>query len=91
MRDGAAVRAWLTLTCAWVVAMVVVGGITRLTGSGLSIVEWRPVTGTIPPLTDDAWCEAFAAYRTSPQFRLVNAQMTLPEFQRICARYLPHA
>ncbi|MBL8608855.1 MAG: COX15/CtaA family protein [Myxococcales bacterium] len=77
------VPAWLAAVCALVVAMVVVGGVTRLTGSGLSIVEWRPVTGAVPPLTDGAWEEAFAAYRTSPQFRLVNASMSLPDFKRI--------
>lgn len=63
--------------------MVVVGGMTRLTGSGLSIVEWRPVTGWLPPLNEAAWQEAFARYQTSPQFQLVNRWMQLADFQRI--------
>ncbi|MFO0668676.1 MAG: COX15/CtaA family protein [Polyangiaceae bacterium] len=74
---------WLTLLCALVVSMVVVGGITRLTGSGLSIVEWRPVTGALPPLSERAWEEAFEAYRASPQYRLVNAGMSLSAFKHI--------
>jgi len=81
--DTRGVRAWLALVCALVIAMVLVGGITRLTGSGLSIVEWKPITGAVPPLSDDAWREAFDAYRTSPQFRLENSAMTLAEFERI--------
>ncbi len=63
--------------------MVVVGGVTRLTHSGLSITEWQPIVGTLPPLTDDAWESAFAKYRATPEYQLVNKGMTLSEFQGI--------
>ena len=78
-----AVAAWLLACCALVFAMVVVGGVTRLTHSGLSITEWAPIVGTLPPLSDAAWQEAFAKYRLTPEFRQVNHQMTLPEFKGI--------
>lgn len=74
---------WLATCALLCAAMVVVGGITRLTGSGLSITEWRPITGVLPPLSHDAWERAFALYRESPQFRLVNAHFELADFQRI--------
>jgi cytochrome c oxidase assembly protein subunit 15 len=76
-------RVWLLLTLALVALMVVVGGATRLTGSGLSITEWRPVTGAVPPLGEAAWAEEFAKYRASPQYQLKNAGMSLGEFQFI--------
>jgi cytochrome c oxidase assembly protein subunit 15 len=78
-----ALRIWLLVLYASVVLMVAVGGITRLTGSGLSMVEWRPVTGWLPPLGEAAWQAEFAAYRSSPQFQQVNAWMQLGDFQRI--------
>ena len=74
---------WLLAVAALVFAMVVVGGITRLTESGLSITEWKVVTGTLPPLTHEAWLAEFRAYQTSSQFQLVNSRMTLGEFQGI--------
>jgi cytochrome c oxidase assembly protein subunit 15 len=63
--------------------MVVVGGITRLTHSGLSIVEWQPIVGTVPPLDDRAWQETFHKYQQTPEFRLVNPGMDLAGFKRI--------
>lgn len=63
--------------------MVVLGGVTRLTGSGLSIVEWKPVTGILPPLTAEAWDEAFDDYSHSPEFKQVNAHMDVHDFKRI--------
>jgi cytochrome c oxidase assembly protein subunit 15 len=63
--------------------MVVVGGVTRLTHSGLSITEWQPIVGTVPPLSDAAWHEAFAKYQQTPEFRLVNRHMSLDEFKPI--------
>ena len=78
-----AVRGWLLLVWALIFAMVLVGGITRLSGSGLSIVEWQPLTGAIPPLTDADWNAAFDAYKASPQYREVNRWMSLGDFQRI--------
>lgn len=69
--------------CVLIAAMVLVGGATRLTESGLSIVEWKPVTGALPPLTDTAWQQAFDAYKTIPQYRELNAGMSLAEFKTI--------
>lgn len=81
--DDRAIGLWLALCAAMVLAMIVIGGITRLTESGLSIVDWRPVTGFLPPLTDAAWTRAFELYRTSPQYLESNAGMTLAEFRTI--------
>lgn len=84
-RSLAPVRTWLFILAALVVLMVGVGGATRLTGSGLSITEWRPVTGAIPPLTEQAWQEEFQKYRQIPQYELVNKGMSLSEFKVIYA------
>ncbi len=78
-----AVRIWIYVLAAFVVAMVAVGGATRLTGSGLSITEWRPVTGAIPPLSYEAWMVEFEKYRQIDQYRLLNRGMSLAEFQTI--------
>ena len=78
-----AVAAWLLVIAALVFAMVVVGGITRLTESGLSMVKWQPVSGVMPPLGEAAWTAEFDAYRASPQYREVNAGMTLSAFKGI--------
>lgn len=76
---------WLLVVSALVFAMVVVGGITRLTGSGLSITEWKPVTGVVPPLSEAAWLGEFGKYHQSPQFQQVTgpAGMTLADFKFI--------
>ena len=74
---------WLFLTAGFVFIMIVVGGLTRLTESGLSIVEWKPVSGTLPPLSSEAWQEEFSAYQTSPQYQKINHGMTLEEFKGI--------
>ncbi|OJW47555.1 MAG: hypothetical protein BGO67_04205 [Alphaproteobacteria bacterium 41-28] len=63
--------------------MIVIGGLTRLTGSGLSIVEWKPITGIFPPLTSYGWLIEFSKYQQSPEFQKINFGMTLPEFQSI--------
>ena len=68
---------------AMVLVMVSIGGITRLTGSGLSIVEWRPLVGFLPPLTEAEWSRVFALYQTFPQYQEVNAGMTLAGFKTI--------
>jgi cytochrome c oxidase assembly protein subunit 15 len=78
-----AVAIWLFVMAALVLAMVVVGGATRLTGSGLSITEWKPVTGAIPPLSHSDWLAEFARYREIPQYEQINRGMTLGEFQVI--------
>jgi cytochrome c oxidase assembly protein subunit 15 len=78
-----AVRRWLVTIAALIAIMVLVGGATRLTESGLSIVEWKPITGTLPPLNEAQWKEAFEGYKTIPQYRELNAGMTLHEFKTI--------
>jgi cytochrome c oxidase assembly protein subunit 15 len=78
-----AIAVWLLACCALVFAMVVVGGVTRLTHSGLSITEWQPIVGTIPPLSDSDWNQAFAKYQATPEYRQVNAGMTLAQFKSI--------
>jgi len=77
------VALWLLACCALVFAMVVVGGVTRLTHSGLSIVEWQPIVGTVPPLDDAAWQETFRKYQETPEFKLVNPEMDLDGFKSI--------
>jgi cytochrome c oxidase assembly protein subunit 15 len=78
-----AIAWWLLAVAALVFAMIVVGGITRLTESGLSIVRWEPITGIVPPVGEPAWQAEFDAYRQSPQYQLVNTGMTLAEFKNI--------
>ncbi len=79
----AALSSWLLAVAALVLLMIVVGGITRLTESGLSIVHWEPVRGAIPPLTEAQWQAEFDAYRNSPQYQLVNRGMSLDDFKTI--------
>jgi cytochrome c oxidase assembly protein subunit 15 len=77
------IRLWLYVVAILLVLIVVVGGATRLTDSGLSITEWQPLLGVIPPLSDQAWQEAFAKYREIPEYRIINAGMTLEQFKYI--------
>lgn len=74
---------WLFVCAAMVFATLVVGGVTRLTRSGLSIVEWQPLVGTLPPLSQQDWLEVFGKYQQTPEFRQVNHDMTLDEFKFI--------
>ncbi|PSA84293.1 heme A synthase, partial [Corynebacterium diphtheriae] len=74
---------WLFGVALLVLAMVVVGGATRLTGSGLSITEWKPILGVIPPLSEAGWQDACHKYQQIPQYRLVNAGMSLGAFKGI--------
>lgn len=78
-----AVSLWLFAVAALVVAMIIVGGATRLTDSGLSITEWQPLLGAIPPLSEADWLAAFEKYKQIPQYHLVNKGMSLDEFQFI--------
>jgi heme a synthase len=78
-----AVRLWLLAIAGLIAVMVVVGGATRLTESGLSIVEWRPVSGALPPLSDAQWQSEFEQYRTIPQYQHLNRGMSLAEFKTI--------
>ncbi|MDG2339761.1 MAG: COX15/CtaA family protein, partial [Paracoccaceae bacterium] len=77
------IRLWLIVLFAMVVAMIVVGGLTRLTDSGLSITEWKPVTGALPPMDDVAWLVEFGKYQETPEYLLQNKGMSLSEFQFI--------
>jgi heme a synthase len=78
-----AVRLWLFAVAALIFAMIIVGGATRLTDSGLSITEWKPLLGAIPPLTEADWLAAFEKYKQIPEYQLVNKGMSLAEFQAI--------
>jgi heme a synthase len=77
------VALWLLVCCALIFAMVVLGGVTRLTRSGLSIVEWNPIMGTLPPLSPAQWQETFAKYQQTPEYLKVNRGMVLEEFKSI--------
>ncbi|WP_068495673.1 COX15/CtaA family protein [Paramagnetospirillum marisnigri] len=77
------VAIWLLVCCFMVAVMVLLGGLTRLTHSGLSMVEWEPIRGIIPPLTDADWHLFFEKYKQSPEYKLVNAGMTLAGFKGI--------
>ena len=77
------IRIWLMMLFALVVVMIAVGGLTRLTDSGLSITEWAPVSGALPPMTAADWEMAFEKYRQIPQYQLLNEGMTLSEFKMI--------
>ena len=82
-RDDRQIAYWLIGVAILIYIMVVLGGVTRLTGSGLSIVEWDPIMGAIPPLNDTQWLETFDKYKTSPQYTQVNQGMSLAEFKTI--------
>ena len=82
-RNYRAVVLWLAVLYGMVFLMVIIGGITRLTGSGLSMVEWHPLMGALPPLTHEAWLEVFAKYKATPQYEQVNHWMELKDFKSI--------
>jgi cytochrome c oxidase assembly protein subunit 15 len=77
------VATWLLVCCGLVFAMVVLGGVTRLTGSGLSMAEWRPIMGTLPPLSDTEWQRVFEIYKQTPEFQKVNSHMDVHGFKGI--------
>ncbi|KAI0079716.1 cytochrome oxidase assembly [Panus rudis PR-1116 ss-1] len=78
-----AVAIWLLCSSALVFAVIVVGGVTRLTESGLSITEWKPVSGILPPLTQAQWEDEFEKYKATPEFKLINHSISLSDFKRI--------
>jgi len=82
-RNRTLVRLWLYVVLAVLVALVMVGGATRMTGSGLSITEWKPIHGVVPPLNEAEWQEEFAKYQQIPQYQQINKDMTLGEFKYI--------
>ncbi len=77
------VAMWLLVVAAMIFVMTIVGALTRLTESGLSIVEWKPITGIVPPLSLESWQEEFAKYQQSPEYKLINRGMSLEDFQGI--------
>jgi cytochrome c oxidase assembly protein subunit 15 len=77
------IAAWLFICCAMVFAMVILGGVTRLTGSGLSMVEWDPIFGIIPPLDQETWQATFDLYKQSPEYLKINVGMDLAGFKQI--------
>ena len=83
LANRALVRFWLYIVLLMLVALVLVGGATRLTDSGLSITEWKPIHGVIPPLNDAQWQEEFQKYRQIPEYQQINKGMSLGEFKRI--------
>lgn len=81
--SAAWIRRWLVLVGLMVYAMILIGGATRLTDSGLSITEWNPVSGALPPMSPEAWEVEFAKYRETTEYQLVNKGMSMAEFQKI--------
>lgn len=84
-RDNRRIATWLLLVCTLIFAMVILGGVTRLTHSGLSMVEWEPIVGMIPPLNDAEWQETFGKYQATPEYQVINQHkgMGLAEFKGI--------
>ncbi|MCP4358888.1 MAG: heme A synthase [Chloroflexi bacterium] len=82
-KDNKAITNWLWIVCGLIMFMVVLGGYVRLTRSGLSIVEWNPVSGVIPPIGQEAWEQEFAKYQATPEFQKINATMTLEGYKSI--------
>jgi cytochrome c oxidase assembly protein subunit 15 len=83
LKSRRAVGLWLLAVALVILAMVTIGGLTRLTGSGLSITEWKPIMGALPPLNDAQWADAFAKYQRIPQYAIENRGMTLDGFKGI--------
>ena len=82
-RSSKAVATWLFIGVGMLIIQIIIGGITRLTGSGLSITEWDVITGTLPPLNAEAWATEFSKYQQSPQYRLLNSDFTMSDFKFI--------
>ena len=71
---------WIISLTVMVLLMIIIGGLTRLTDSGLSMVDWKPLMGTIPPLSSQAWIEVFNNYKLTPEFQIINSKISLKEF-----------
>ena len=78
-----AIYIWLLTITAMVLLIIVIGGLTRLTDSGLSMTDWRPILGVIPPLSLESWLVVFEMYKQTPEYKIVNKNMTLNEFKYI--------
>ena len=89
-RDDRQIAFWLIAVAVLIFSIVILGGVTRLTGSGLSIVEWQPIMGAIPPLNETQWLETFAQYQQTPQYQQVNQGMSLDAFKWIFAFEYAH-
>ena len=74
---------WLTSACILIFLMVIIGGVTRLTRSGLSMVEWHPLSGIIPPISNAAWEEEFSKYQQFPEYQIINNGTLLRKLQMI--------
>ena len=83
MKYNRIVKFWLVLGCVMLFFQIFIGGVTRITGSGLSITKWEIVTGTLPPMSADAWDEAFALYKDTPQYKKINQGMSMSDFKFI--------
>lgn len=83
MQNSKALHIWLFSCCAFIILIIWVGGLTRLTDSGLSMVDWHPISGIIPPLSEQDWIAEFNNYKQSPEYQKVNYGMSMSEFQRI--------
>jgi heme a synthase len=81
--DQRAIAIWLLVCCATIFGMIILGGVTRLTGSGLSMVEWAPIMGILPPLNQTEWQETFLLYQQFPEYQLKNLHMSLDDFKSI--------
>ncbi len=77
------IKWWLNTLCLFILAVIVIGGITRITDSGLSMVQWKPISGIVPPLTETAWTTEFNHYKAYPEYQQYNMNMTLSEFKGI--------
>ena len=77
------INPWLYTTISMVILMIIIGGITRLTDSGLSMVEWRPIWGFLPPISDEEWKRVFSLYMSSPEYIFKNQGMNITEFKKI--------
>ena len=78
-----AIAIWLLIGVGMIIVQVLLGGITRLTGSGLSITEWKPLLGALPPLNEQDWLTAFEQYKTIGQYKHINFEFTLSDFKFI--------
>ena len=82
-RRNTTVTLWLKIMCLAIICMIFIGGLTRLTNSGLSITEWKPITGIVPPLTKELWLQEFDKYKQSPEYLKINSSINLSEFKSI--------
>ena len=83
MNNNSGILVWISSLTVMVLLIIIIGGLTRLTDSGLSMVDWRPLIGTIPPLSPQAWVDVFSNYKLTPEFQIVNSKISLKEFKFI--------